>query len=90
MIEYVIGGAVGLILGALIGVPAGIKYRVRIAEQEMGSAEQEAARIVSEAIRTAEGKKKEALVEANLRNNSILHQLHLLPQAPLPQIQVLF
>lgn len=64
MFPYLIGGAVGLLIGALIGVPTGIKYRIRIAEQELGSAEQEAVRIVSDAIKTAEGKKKEALVEA--------------------------
>ncbi len=64
MIEYLIGGAIGLIIGAIVCFPIGIKYRMKIAEQELGSAETEAARIVSDAIKNAESKKKEALVEA--------------------------
>jgi ribonuclease Y len=39
-------------------------YRKNVAEKEMGSAEQEANRIVSDAIKTAESRKKEALIEA--------------------------
>lgn len=57
-----------VIVGAVvIGVPLfflGISYRKRVAEAEFGSAEQEAKRIVSDALKTAESKKKEALVEA--------------------------
>ncbi len=64
MIEYIIAGTVAFAAGAVVFFPVGMKYRMRIAEQELGSAEQEATRIVSEAIKTAEVKKKEALVEA--------------------------
>ena len=42
----------------------GISYRRKVAEAEMGSAEEEAKRIVSDALKTAESKKKESLVEA--------------------------
>lgn len=42
----------------------GVKYRKKVAEAEFGSAEEEAKRIISEAIKTAEAKKKEALIEA--------------------------
>ena len=61
--EIVIG-AVAWIVGLVIAFPLGIMYRKKVAESEFGSAEQEAKRIVSEAIRTAESKKKESLVEA--------------------------
>lgn len=42
----------------------GVSYRRKVAEAEMGSAEEEAKRIVSDALKTAESKKKESLVEA--------------------------
>ena len=42
----------------------GLLYRKRIAEREIQSAEEEAKRIINESIKTAESKKREALVEA--------------------------
>ena len=42
----------------------GILYRKKIAEREIQSAEDEAKRIINESIKTAESKKREALVEA--------------------------
>ena len=42
----------------------GILYRKKIAEREIQSAEEEAKRIINESIKTAESKKREALVEA--------------------------
>ena len=42
----------------------GIKYRQRVAESEFGTAEEEAKRILNNAIKEAESKKKEAIVEA--------------------------
>lgn len=50
-------------VGAVCGVAAGVAYRKKVAEAEIGSAEDEAKRIVSEAIKTAEAKKKEAVLE---------------------------
>ena len=55
---------VAFIVGAAIAFVVGVQYRKRFAEAELGSAEEEAKRIVSEAIKNAESKKKEALVEA--------------------------
>lgn len=52
-----------LLLGTAAGIYIGIQRRKKIAEAEIGSAEQEAKRIVSEAIKTAEAKKKEAVLE---------------------------
>jgi len=55
---------VAFIVGAAIAFVVGVQYRKRFAESELGSAEDEAKRIISEAIKNAESKKKEALVEA--------------------------
>ncbi len=54
---------VALILGAGIGIIVGNAYRKKVAEAEIGSAEQEAKRIVTDAMKTAEAKKKEAILE---------------------------
>ena len=55
---------VALIVGVIIAFPAGILYRKSSAEREIGSAEDEAKRLINEAIKSAESKKREALVEA--------------------------
>ena len=47
-----------------IGVIIGIIYRKKVAEQAIGSAEAEATRLINEAIRGGENKKKEMLLEA--------------------------
>ena len=61
----VIVAAVALVLVAgVIAFFLGVKYRMKVAEAELGSAEEEAKRLISDAIKTAESKKKEALVEA--------------------------
>lgn len=52
------------IICALIGIVIGIIIRKNISESKIGSAEQEAKRIVDEAVKDAETKKKEILVEA--------------------------
>ncbi|MDD6252216.1 MAG: ribonuclease Y, partial [Oscillospiraceae bacterium] len=67
--------AVTLAAGAALGFVIGIAYRKKVAENEIGSAEQEAKRIIAEAMRTGEAKKKEAIIEGKdevhrLRNES--------------------
>ncbi len=52
------------VAAAVAGFIAGIAYRKNAAEREIGSAEDEAKRIINEAIKSAESKKKEALLEA--------------------------
>ena len=47
-----------------IGFAVGMTYRKKVAEREIGSAEAEATRIINEAIRGGESKKKEMLLEA--------------------------
>ena len=56
---------VAFLLGAGIGIFAGISYRKNVAEKEIGSAEEEARKIVSEAMKTAEAKKKEVVLEGS-------------------------
>ena len=53
-----------LLVLAVVGFAAGTIYRKKIAEREISSAEDEAKRIINEAIKNAESKKREALVEA--------------------------
>ena len=60
---------------AAIGLFVGIAYRKKVAEAEIGSAEQEAKRILSDAVKNAEAKKKEYVLEGKdevhrLRNES--------------------
>ena len=49
---------------AAVAFLLGIQYRKRIGEREIVSAEEEAKRIINESIKSAESKKREALVEA--------------------------
>ena len=55
---------IGLLVGALIGFFVGMIYRKKVAEREIGSAETEATRLINEAIRSGENRKKEMLLEA--------------------------
>ena len=57
-------GIIGLAVGCIIGVVIGIVFRKRVAEAKIGTAEQQAKRILEDSIRDAETKKKEILVEA--------------------------
>ena len=60
IILIVVGTAAGLGIGIGIGMAA----RKKIAEREIGSAEQEATRLINDAIRSGESRKKEMLLEA--------------------------
>ena len=61
---YVVLPVAGFLIGAILFFFFGVSYRKHVAEREIGSAEQEATRIINEAIRSGESKKKELLVEA--------------------------
>ena len=54
----------GFILTAGVFFAVGVAYRKKVAEAEIGSAEVEATRIINEAIRSGESRKKELLLEA--------------------------
>ena len=55
---------VALIVAIVVGFVLGVTYRKKVAEAEIAGAEEEAKRIVNDAIKSAEAKKREALVEA--------------------------
>ena len=55
---------VGVLVGVAVGFISGMTYRKKVAEREIGSAEAEATRIINEAIRGGESRKKEMLLEA--------------------------
>jgi len=52
------------LLSGIICFIAGVTYRKKIAEREIGSAEAEATRLINDAIRSGENRKKEMLLEA--------------------------
>ncbi len=60
----VITGVAVLAIGGFVFFKIGEAYRKKVAEGKINSAEEEAIRIVNEALKTAEAKKKESLVEA--------------------------
>ena len=59
-----IGTIVGIAAALVVGFLLGILYRKRVSEREIQSAEEEAKRIINESIKTAENKRREALLEA--------------------------
>ena len=56
--------ALGVVAGVAAGFGIGVVYRKKVAEREIGSAEAEATRLINEAIRSGESRKKEMLLEA--------------------------
>ena len=54
----------GFLATAVIFFLVGVTYRKKVAEAEIGSAEMEATRLINEAIRNGESRKKEMLLEA--------------------------
>ncbi len=60
----IFGIVIAAIVGILVGCVLGFTYRKSIAEKEIGGAEEEAKRIINESIKTAENKKREAVLEA--------------------------
>ena len=53
-----------IVIALAVGAVAGYLYRKKLAEKEIGTAEEEAKRIINEAIKSAEAKKRESVVEA--------------------------
>ena len=62
-LPYIIGGVVAVVL-AVIGFFIGMSYRRKSDDKTIGSAKEEAKRILGDAMKNAETKKKELLVEA--------------------------
>ena len=68
-----IAAIIGLVVGGVVCFPLGIRYRKNVSEKEISSAEEEGKRIINEALKSAESKKREALLEAKeeiLKNRS--------------------
>jgi ribonuclease Y len=61
-LDIIIPVAAAIITGILCFI-AGIAFRRNVAEKEIGSAEEEAKRIINESIKNAENKKRESLLE---------------------------
>lgn len=64
---FLLGLAIGIVVAVIasfIMFRAGINHRKKIAEAKIGSAEQESKRLLSEAQKIAEAKKREVLLEA--------------------------
>ncbi len=55
---------VGVLAALAVGFSLGVLYRKKVAEREIGSAEEEATRLINEALRSGENRKKEMLLEA--------------------------
>ena len=60
----IVAVVVAIVVGVVVGIVVGYNRRKATAEREIGSAEEEARRILNEAIKSAENKKREATVEA--------------------------
>jgi len=63
MLAWIIGGVIAVVL-IIVAFVSGIFYRKRVGEKEIASAEEKAKRIINEAIKATESKKREALIEA--------------------------
>ncbi|MEG0021028.1 MAG: Rnase Y domain-containing protein, partial [Oscillospiraceae bacterium] len=55
---------IGMIIAGAVCFQGGVSHRRKTAEAKIGSAEDEAKRLINDAIKTAEQKRKEALLEA--------------------------
>ena len=60
----IILAVVSAVVFGVVGFAVGNLYRKKVAEAKIGSANEEALRIVNQAVQTAESKKKEAILEA--------------------------
>lgn len=63
-LPYIITAVVCIVIFLPLGIFIGIAHRKRVAEAQIGSAEVQAKKILDDAIKSAESKKKEALIEA--------------------------
>ena len=64
MLEIIISIIVSVVVCIPVGFALGMTYRKKVGEAEIGSAEEQAKKIIEEGERTAESKKKEALIAA--------------------------
>ena len=60
----VLYAVIGAIVGIVIGIVLGVLLRKKVAEKQIGSAEEQAKRLLEDAIKAAEAKRKESILEA--------------------------
>ena len=60
----VLYAVIGAVVGIVIGIILGVLLRKKIAEKQIGSAEEQAKRLLEDAIKAAETKRKESILEA--------------------------
>ena len=74
-----IAGVVVLVIGCVVtyrvGFTSGVKHRMKVAEAELGSAEEKAKSILADAEKAADSKKREALLEAKEENQRLRQEL---------------
>ena len=58
IVVVVIAVLVAMVIGGGVGIAVGYNRRKAVAEREIGSAEEEARRVINEAIKSAESKKR--------------------------------
>ena len=64
MLPYVIGAVLGLVLGAALVYVFGVLRERKQADEDLNSAKNQAKQIVNDAYKSAENKKREALLES--------------------------
>ena len=64
MLPYIIGAVIGLAVGAALVYVFGVLRERKQADEDLDSAKNQAKQIVNDAYKSAEGKKREALLEA--------------------------
>ena len=77
IIAVAVAVVIAVVVTALIVWHAAISYRKRVVEQKIGTAEDKAREIIDEALKTAEAKKREGLLELkeeSLRNKNELER----------------
>ena len=63
-IWFFIGAVAAAVILFIVGFRLGITYRKKVAEAELGSAEEQAKNVLNDAYKSAESKKRELLLEA--------------------------
>ena len=74
LIIVIIAAVILIAAGSIVGFNMGVAHRKKIAEAQLGSAEEKAKSIVSEAEKNASAKKREMLLEAKEENQKLRAQ----------------
>ena len=77
LLNVVVGSvaAILVVVAFLIGRKGGMSYQNRLNDAKIGNAEEKAREIIDEALKTAENKKREALLEAKEENLKVKNDL---------------